>query len=273
MSSWGKVWSVSSSGETEWEFRVPDEDNSSEIRINVGSRFRAPAALTALGLSPGASEDEIRQAYRAAAKASHPDLHPDDEGAAFRFREIQEAYEDLAGDEALVARIRFSVGGGFATSASFLLAHEDDWLVGVDGKVFRLNAQGEIVTRVRLARSAQTAPILDARGRLAGLAAQGTLWFIDAAAPVDLPAEYQWTGYIRGSFGQYLLAHRSGDSHLALIDEWGVIALRVETPRAITSVCVGENTLVVIAGTLICFHVDGLSATREPRTWRLPTTP
>ena len=48
-----------------------------------------------LGVSPDASPDEIRGAYRRAARASHPDLHPGDASAAERFKRVQVAYEVL----------------------------------------------------------------------------------------------------------------------------------------------------------------------------------
>lgn len=48
-----------------------------------------------LGLERGATDVEIRRAYRAAAKASHPDHHPGP-GFAERFRAAQVAYEVLA---------------------------------------------------------------------------------------------------------------------------------------------------------------------------------
>ncbi len=49
-----------------------------------------------LGISKGASEDEIKKAYRKLAKENHPDLHPDDKEAEARFKEISEAYEILS---------------------------------------------------------------------------------------------------------------------------------------------------------------------------------
>lgn len=49
-----------------------------------------------LGLSKNATDDEIKKAYRKAAKANHPDLHPDDKEAETRFKEINEAYEVLS---------------------------------------------------------------------------------------------------------------------------------------------------------------------------------
>ncbi len=44
------------------------------------------------------SQDEIKKSYRKLAKKYHPDLHPDDEIAQEKFKEVNEAYEVL-GDE------------------------------------------------------------------------------------------------------------------------------------------------------------------------------
>ncbi len=49
-----------------------------------------------LGLSKGASEDEIKKAYRASVKKYHPDLHPDDKECEEKMKEVNEAYECLS---------------------------------------------------------------------------------------------------------------------------------------------------------------------------------
>ena len=49
-----------------------------------------------LGISKGASDDEIKHAYKSLARKYHPDLHPDDKEAESKMKEINEAYEDLS---------------------------------------------------------------------------------------------------------------------------------------------------------------------------------
>lgn len=48
-----------------------------------------------LGIQQGASQDEIKRAYRQRAKENHPDLHPDDPNATQKMNEINEAYDML----------------------------------------------------------------------------------------------------------------------------------------------------------------------------------
>ncbi len=49
-----------------------------------------------LGVQRGASEDEIKKAYRKLAKQYHPDVNPDDKTAEAKFKEVGEAYEVLS---------------------------------------------------------------------------------------------------------------------------------------------------------------------------------
>lgn len=52
-----------------------------------------------LGVNKNASQDEIKKAYRKLARKYHPDVNKDDDGAAKKFNEIQEAYEVLKNPE------------------------------------------------------------------------------------------------------------------------------------------------------------------------------
>lgn len=49
-----------------------------------------------LGVNKGASEDEIKKAFRRQAKKYHPDLNPGDKNAEQKFKDVNEAYDVLS---------------------------------------------------------------------------------------------------------------------------------------------------------------------------------
>ena len=52
-----------------------------------------------LGVDKNATQDDIKKAYRTQVKKCHPDLHPGDEKAAERFKELNEAHEVLSDEK------------------------------------------------------------------------------------------------------------------------------------------------------------------------------
>ncbi len=64
-----------------------------------------------LGLQKGASDDEIKSAYRRIAKQCHPDLHPNDKQAEARFKEANEAYAVLSDPDKKAKYDQFGFAG------------------------------------------------------------------------------------------------------------------------------------------------------------------
>lgn len=64
-----------------------------------------------LGVSKGASDDEIRKAHRKLAKKYHPDLNRDNPEAAEKFKELNEAYEVLSDKDKRAKYDQFGFAG------------------------------------------------------------------------------------------------------------------------------------------------------------------
>jgi len=64
-----------------------------------------------LGVSRSASDADLKKAYRQLAKKYHPDLHPGDQEAETKFKEVNEAYEVLSDKEKRQRYDRFGFSG------------------------------------------------------------------------------------------------------------------------------------------------------------------
>ena len=96
-----------------------------------------------LGVAKGASEDEIKKAYRKLAKKYHPDLNPGDKEAEAKFKEVNEAYEVLSDKDKKARYDQFghagvdpNFGGGAAVGGRQPLRRMDIDLGDIFGSFF-----------------------------------------------------------------------------------------------------------------------------------------
>ena len=102
-----------------------------------------------LGVERGASEADIKKAYRKLAIKFHPDKNPDDSGAEARFKEAAEAYEVLGDQQKRAKYDRFghagmggAAGGGPGMNMDDIFSQFGDIFGGAFGDAFGGGGRG-----------------------------------------------------------------------------------------------------------------------------------
>ncbi|GAE88768.1 molecular chaperone DnaJ [Acetivibrio straminisolvens] len=109
-----------------------------------------------LGVDKGASDAEIKKAYRKLAKQYHPDMNPGDKAAEAKFKEINEAYEVLSDSQKRARYDQFGHAGtdpnGFGGFGGGFSGGFGDFDFGGFGDIFETFFGGGFGTRTSSTR-------------------------------------------------------------------------------------------------------------------------
>ena len=154
---------------------------------------------TVLGVERGASEDELKKAYRKLAMKHHPDRNPDDKSAEAKFKEAKEAYEVLTDARKRAAYDQFGHAGvdasaGFGGAARARRASADSPTRSATSSA---RSSGSRARRPRQRRVSRRRPALQpralARGR--GARRRGEDPHSDDGRVRDLPRHRRQAGH------------------------------------------------------------------------------
>ncbi len=178
----GDVHAVSHDGATRWHVAVPTGGGAPTRAFSpLDPAHRNPYDV--LRLAPGATDQEVRAAFRELALATHPDRQHGDTLAAEKFRAVQAAYEailagDTGGPSRPTAVERPAVVGALALAGRNVVACTST------GGLFVINDAGTLYRQHTLSRSA-VVPLLGTDGTLVAAWSEGILSFFAQSSIVN----------------------------------------------------------------------------------------
>lgn len=261
--SMGNLYALRHDGALLWSNALPVEPPKEHaLWLPFGAPASGADAFRSLGLKPGASDDEIKSAYRRTAKDTHPDLHPGDANAAERFRAAHAAYETLmAGAGAASAPgpgigITVTISGGH-TYASFVRVRGNTAVVGTsNGRVCVYNEAGRLTEVHVIGKYAAAPAALHADGSLAAVWSDGTLFFFSGGHPASsVEMEAAPSGMV--PLDEDLVVWR--ENNLRVVDRSGATLWDVDFAKRLVAIDVVGHELVCAAGAVMVFAKTGSS--------------
>lgn len=248
--SWGDLYAVGPEGQLLWQTTPPSDPSPLDSFLANLPHYQPNDALTRLGLSSGASDDEIRQAYHRLAKETHPDLHPGEVDAAARFRAVHAAYETLmAGGAASGGSISVSVSFSMKPVVGFVAVRQDRTVVSAsNGRIFTLDASGAVVDMHALGREGAGQAALHPDGSLAAVWNEGTLFTFSSGYPTgsfavaDMPYGLVAGGDVIGMWY---------DNKLKIVGQSGVVRLEADFARRLVGVCSSGGGVTCVSGAVV----------------------
>jgi molecular chaperone DnaJ len=215
-----------------------------------------------LGVKKGASQDEIKKAYRKLARRYHPDANPGDASAEERFKQVQHAYDVLSDDEKRKAYDRFGStngrpgagpGGGNVDFGDFDIGDLGDFLGGIFGGA-RGGRGGRRAQAVR-GRDVETEVRLSFEDSLRGA---------EAKVPVELTVACSECGGTGAQPGTAPVICPECNGRGVKAESQGLFALSQPCPR-----CRGNGTVIEQP----CAKCHGSGRERRLRTYTVKVKP
>ncbi len=130
-----------------------------------------------LGVPPGASDEEIKKAYRELTKKYHPDLNPGDESAAQKMNDINAAYDQIKNGGA-----QQGYGSAAGAQQQYGWYGWDGWAGGWQGQQAQPSERSEYVAAKNYIRNGMYREALNALSGVSVEERDGKWYYLHAGA-------------------------------------------------------------------------------------------
>jgi tetratricopeptide (TPR) repeat protein len=250
VASMGTIYAVSPAGATLWHAELPDEQRTTytfSVPISASSIGATP--YRALGLSAGASLEEVKRAYRRLALATHPDRNPEGPEASAKFREVQGAYEAIVAAAAgSRPTLEFAIHiSGPGPTVTFLAATGHGVVAGSSqGRLYRLDQRGKL-QEARILGDGPVRATLRLDGSLAAAWCDGAVFFFRGHEVVNAAGVANYPMGLDVLEDDVLLWRAN---RIDVMDRMGRLVWAAEFSKRLSKVAAHSEKLVCAAGVL-----------------------